>query len=131
MLPSIVAQARADRAFLGRAIGYLAGEAGIRQFPDIGTGLPTADNTHEVAQRVAPARARRGVLLSLAARPYVHLGRPARRGGRVLRRRAQAVTARDVTRGPGIRAGAAIGGGPYRVTGMPSRPGRCMVLPYK
>jgi O-methyltransferase involved in polyketide biosynthesis len=55
MLPSIVAQARADRAFLGRAITYLAGEEGIRQFLDIGTGLPTADNTHEVAQRVAPA----------------------------------------------------------------------------
>jgi S-adenosyl methyltransferase len=55
MLPSIVAQARADRAFLGRAIRYLAGEEGIRQFLDIGTGLPTADNTHEVAQRVAPA----------------------------------------------------------------------------
>ena len=54
MLPSIVAQARADRAFLGRAIGYLAGEEGIRQFLDIGTGLPTADNTHQVAQRVAP-----------------------------------------------------------------------------
>jgi hypothetical protein len=54
MLPSIVVQARADRAFLGRAIRYLAGEAGIRQFLDIGTGLPTADNTHEVAQRVAP-----------------------------------------------------------------------------
>jgi hypothetical protein len=54
MLPSIVAQARADRAFLGRAIRYLAGEAGIRQFLDIGTGLPTADNTHQVAQRVAP-----------------------------------------------------------------------------
>jgi O-methyltransferase involved in polyketide biosynthesis len=44
----------ADRAFLGRAIRYLAGEEGIRQFLDIGTGLPTADNTHEVAQRVAP-----------------------------------------------------------------------------
>jgi S-adenosyl methyltransferase len=54
MLPSIVAQARADRAFLGRAIRYLAGEVGIRQFLDIGTGLPTADNTHQVAQRVAP-----------------------------------------------------------------------------
>jgi S-adenosyl methyltransferase len=54
MLPSIVAQARADRAFLGRAIRYLAGEEGIRQFLDIGTGLPTADNTHQVAQRVAP-----------------------------------------------------------------------------
>ena len=58
MLPSIVAQARADRAFLGRAIRYLAGEAGIRQFLDIGTGLPTADNTHEVAQRVAPGSRR-------------------------------------------------------------------------
>jgi hypothetical protein len=54
MLPSIVAQARADRAFLGRAVTYLAGQEGIRQFLDIGTGLPTADNTHEVAQRVAP-----------------------------------------------------------------------------
>jgi len=54
MLPIIVVQARADRAFLGRAIRHLAGEAGIRQFLDIGTGLPTADNTHEVAQRVAP-----------------------------------------------------------------------------
>jgi S-adenosyl methyltransferase len=54
MLPSIVTQARADRAFLGRAVRYLVGEAGIRQFLDIGTGLPTADNTHEVAQRVAP-----------------------------------------------------------------------------
>jgi hypothetical protein len=53
MLPSIVAQARADRAFLGRAVRYLTGEAGIRQFLDIGTGLPTADNTHQVAQRVA------------------------------------------------------------------------------
>jgi O-methyltransferase involved in polyketide biosynthesis len=54
MLPIIVVQARADRAFLGRAVRYLAEEAGIRQFLDIGTGLPTADNTHEVAQRVAP-----------------------------------------------------------------------------
>jgi hypothetical protein len=55
MLPDIVKHARADRAFLGRAVRYLAGEAGIRQFLDIGTGLPTANNTHEVAQRVAPA----------------------------------------------------------------------------
>ena len=47
MLPIIVTQARADRAFLGRAIRYLAGDEGIRQFLDIGTGLPTADNTHE------------------------------------------------------------------------------------
>ena len=54
MLPIIVTQARADRAFLGRAIRYLAGEAGLRQFLDIGTGIPAAGNTHEVAQRVAP-----------------------------------------------------------------------------
>jgi hypothetical protein len=55
MLPSIVEQARADRAFLGRAVSHLAGDLDIRQFLDIGTGLPTADNTHEVAQRVAPS----------------------------------------------------------------------------
>src|SRR5947209_10872780 len=52
--PGIVDIARADRAFLGRVVRYLAGEAGIRQFLDVGTGLPTADNTHQVAQRVAP-----------------------------------------------------------------------------
>jgi O-methyltransferase involved in polyketide biosynthesis len=53
--PHVLAGVRANRAFLGRAVRYLAGEAGIRQFLDIGTGLPTADNTHEVAQQVAPA----------------------------------------------------------------------------
>jgi hypothetical protein len=52
--PGIVDIARADRAFLGRVVRFLAGEAGIRQFLDVGTGLPTADNTHQVAQRVAP-----------------------------------------------------------------------------
>ena len=52
--PAIVPGVRANRAFLRRAVQYLAGEAGIRQFLDIGTGLPTADNTHEVAQAVAP-----------------------------------------------------------------------------
>jgi S-adenosyl methyltransferase len=54
MLPDIVRQAREDRLFLGRVVRYLAGEAGVRQFLDIGTGLPTADNTHQVAQGVAP-----------------------------------------------------------------------------
>ncbi len=54
VFPAIVDIARADRYFLGRAVRYLAGEVGLRQFLDIGTGLPTADNTHEVAQRVAP-----------------------------------------------------------------------------
>jgi S-adenosyl methyltransferase len=52
--PAIVENARASRAFLARAVRYLAGEAGIRQFLDIGTGLPTANNTHQVAQEVAP-----------------------------------------------------------------------------
>ncbi|MGH3799156.1 MAG: SAM-dependent methyltransferase [Pseudonocardiaceae bacterium] len=52
--PSIVESARASRAFLVRAVRYLAGEAGIRQFLDAGTGLPTANNTHEVAQATAP-----------------------------------------------------------------------------
>ncbi|OIJ68987.1 SAM-dependent methyltransferase [Streptomyces mangrovisoli] len=52
--PGIAAYARADRQFLGRAVRHLVTDAGIRQFLDIGTGLPTADNTHEVAQRLAP-----------------------------------------------------------------------------
>jgi hypothetical protein len=46
--------ARANRAFLGRAVRYLAADAGIRQFLDIGTGIPTAGNTHQVAQAIAP-----------------------------------------------------------------------------
>jgi hypothetical protein len=54
IFPGITVVARSSRGFLTRAVRYLAGEAGIRQFLDIGTGLPTADNTHQVAQRVAP-----------------------------------------------------------------------------
>jgi hypothetical protein len=53
--PPIIDIARAQRYFLARAVRYLAGEAGVRQFLDIGTGLPTVDNTHEIAQRVAPS----------------------------------------------------------------------------
>lgn len=45
---------RENRAFLGRTVRYLAGDVGIRQFLDIGTGIPTKDNVHQVAQRVAP-----------------------------------------------------------------------------
>jgi hypothetical protein len=52
--PQIVDVARAGRYFLARAVRFLAGEAGVRQFIDVGTGLPAADNTHEVAQRVVP-----------------------------------------------------------------------------
>ena len=54
IFPPIVDIARSSRAFLKRAVEHLAGEVGIRQFLDIGTGLPTVDNTHEVAQRVNP-----------------------------------------------------------------------------
>jgi S-adenosyl methyltransferase len=52
--PEIVQVARASRQFLARAVLYLAGEAQVHQFLDIGTGLPTFNNTHDVAQRVAP-----------------------------------------------------------------------------
>ena len=52
--PRIPAACRANRAFLGRAVRFLAEQAGIRQFIDIGSGMPTAGNVHEVAQRAAP-----------------------------------------------------------------------------
>ncbi|MET7682448.1 SAM-dependent methyltransferase [Streptomyces sp. NPDC005423] len=52
--PEIVPAVRANRAFLGRAVRELSTKAGIRQFLDIGTGIPAADNTHEVAQRLDP-----------------------------------------------------------------------------
>lgn len=53
--PNAQASARAHRAFLGRVVRCLVPEAGIRQFIDIGSGLPTAENTHEIAQRIDPA----------------------------------------------------------------------------
>ncbi|GIF75133.1 SAM-dependent methyltransferase [Asanoa siamensis] len=48
-LPELVQSARFNRQFLGRAVRHLAGPAGVRQFLDLGAGLPTADNTHQVA----------------------------------------------------------------------------------
>jgi hypothetical protein len=54
VFPEIVEVARSSRAFLGRAVRWLAGEAGVRQFLDIGTGIPSAGNVHEVAQEIAP-----------------------------------------------------------------------------
>jgi hypothetical protein len=54
VFPGIIPGVQANRAFLGRAVQYLAGEAGVRQFLDIGTGIPTKGNVHEVAQTVAP-----------------------------------------------------------------------------
>ena len=52
-IPTGRTAARENRAFLGRAVRYLVNEAGIRQFLDIGTGLPSANNVHEVAQTAA------------------------------------------------------------------------------
>src|SRR5580693_9554739 len=52
--PGIVASVRANRAFLARAARFLAAEAGLRQFLDIGTGIPAANNTHEVVHAAAP-----------------------------------------------------------------------------
>jgi hypothetical protein len=52
--PNIQGMMRANRAFLGRAVRFLAGQAGIRQFLDIGSGIPTENNVHQVAQEVAP-----------------------------------------------------------------------------
>jgi S-adenosyl methyltransferase len=54
LYPDITVVARSSRAFLKRAVTFLAGEVGIRQFLDIGTGMPTAENTHQVAQAAAP-----------------------------------------------------------------------------
>nr|WP_227870488.1 SAM-dependent methyltransferase [Streptomyces otsuchiensis] len=52
--PGIDAIAKASREFLARAVRYLVQDGGIRQFLDVGTGLPTHDNTHQIAQRYAP-----------------------------------------------------------------------------
>ena len=52
--PDLIHSVRSNRAFMKRAVRYLAAEAGIRQFLDIGTGIPTAPNTHEIAQTVSP-----------------------------------------------------------------------------
>jgi len=54
IFPRITEIARASRCFLARVVRHLAADAGIRQFLDIGTGLPTVNNTHQVAQAVAP-----------------------------------------------------------------------------
>jgi SAM-dependent methyltransferase len=54
LVPTIRTQVRAQRAFLRRTVHYLTAEAGIRQFLDIGTGIPTAGNVHDVAQAIAP-----------------------------------------------------------------------------
>src|ERR1700739_1035335 len=52
--PTILPGGTANRRFLGRAVRYMSDEGGIRQFLDIGTGIPSANNTHEVAQAIDP-----------------------------------------------------------------------------
>ncbi len=93
--PDIVYSVRANRAFLDRVVRYLVGEVGIRQFLDIGTGIPTANNTHEVAQSVAPecrvvyvdndpivlAHARALLASDPSGSCRLHRGRPARHRG--------------------------------------------------
>ena len=66
--PTIRTSARENRAFLGRAVRYLAGQVGIRQFLDIGAGLPSADNVHEVAQGPAPPAASSTWIMTVASR---------------------------------------------------------------
>jgi hypothetical protein len=70
--PGLRSRVRANRAFLTRCVRYLAREAGIRQFLDIGTGIPSANNTHEAAQAAAPD----------ARVVYVDTNRPVRPAGR-------------------------------------------------
>jgi hypothetical protein len=53
-IPNMREMARANRAFLGRAVRHLVEEAGIRQILDLGTGIPTSPNVHEIAQAAAP-----------------------------------------------------------------------------
>jgi hypothetical protein len=53
-LPEVQVGVQAQRAVLGRVVRYLVGEAGVRQLLDVGSGLPTSDNVHEIAQRYAP-----------------------------------------------------------------------------
>jgi S-adenosyl methyltransferase len=82
--PDVVAGARANRAFLARAVRYLAGDCGIRQFLDIGTGLPAPDSTHEVAQRIAPECAVAYAAVPGGVTPRSHAEVTALFGGRPL-----------------------------------------------
>jgi len=54
-MPPVQVRVRAQRDLLGRVVRFLVGEAGIRQLLDIGSGLPTADNVHQIAHRIEPA----------------------------------------------------------------------------
>jgi hypothetical protein len=92
----IIPGVRANRAFLRRAVRYLVAEAGIRQFLDIGTGLPSANNTHEVAQAIDPSvrvvyvdndpivLAHARALLTSAGGPVAYIDADARGTSRIL-----------------------------------------------
>ena len=120
--PGIGDYALADRLFLGRAVHHLAAEVGIRQFLDIGTGLPSADNTHEVAQRVAPGgadrvRGQRSARPRARPRPAHQYARgphrlPRRRSAR--RRHDPGARRRDARPHPARRADAARRGDLHR-----------------
>ena len=83
--PAVRTAVRENRAFLGRAVRYLAAEAGIRQFLDVGAGLPSAENVHEVAQAAVPGPSAAGPRPSSAGarrgRPGVPVRRRTRRRG--------------------------------------------------
>ena len=99
--PTIVPGVRANRRFLGRAVRYMAAEHGLRQFLDIGTGIPASGNTHEVAQQVAPearvvyvdndpiVHAHAQALLTSATGPTAYVDADAREFGRILAEAAQ------------------------------------------
>jgi hypothetical protein len=99
--PTIVPGVRANRRFLGRAVRYMAAEHGIRQFLDIGTGIPTSDNTHEVAQRLTPqarvvyvdndpiAAVHARALLTSTTGPTAYIDADAREVGRILEEAAR------------------------------------------
>ena len=102
--PDITVSVRAQRAFLGRAVRYLVTEGGLRQFLDLGTGLPSAGNTHEVAQRAAPesrvvyvdndpivAAHARALLTSSPGGATAYLDADVRDTGRILRAAAGAL----------------------------------------
>jgi hypothetical protein len=109
--PTTLIGARENRAFLGRAVRYLVAEAGIRQFLDIGTGLPTANNVHEVPQAAqdGPVCGGGAVCGGLAWRCGGVAGWPGGEGAPALRPAAQPGRVAEQS---GQRHGRGDGGGP-------------------
>ncbi len=109
--PTIVPGVRANRRFLGRAVRFMAAEGGVRQFLDIGTGIPTANNTHEVAQRVDPAArivyvdndpivlTHARALLTSTTAPTAYIDADARETGKILEQAARTL---DFTKPVGV-----------------------------